>query len=99
MRTGWIWVAMLTGMACHDADDTAVPDVSDLDAAYLFALYCEACHGADGTGTSNGPDITLAPYAPATLVQVIEEGTGRMPRAAATHEEAWAIALWMQDGL
>jgi mono/diheme cytochrome c family protein len=99
MRSTWFWLAMLASTACHDSADTSVPDVSDLDAPYLFALYCEACHGGDGTGTANGPDITGIPYAPETLVQLIQEGTRRMPRAAATYEEAWAIALWIQDGL
>jgi ubiquinol-cytochrome c reductase cytochrome c subunit len=47
----------------------------------LFLVHCASCHGADGTGTSNGPSIVDAGAAAADF----QLRTGRMPLGVSGH--------------
>ena len=58
-------------------DRPALADDPDLvsDGEELFALGCSSCHGLEGEGTDDGPDITDAGEASADF----QLRTGRMP--------------------
>jgi mono/diheme cytochrome c family protein len=62
------------------------------DGAALYATYCAACHGADGTGAS-GPNLLDEVEAgeEAEAITVILEGDGSMPPIPVTEAEAAAI--------
>ena len=74
---------------------TAAPD-----GAELYAGTCAACHGADGTGTSVGPNIARElGKTDAQLIRIILNGEDDMPAQSVSEEEAQAIVDWMRDNL
>lgn len=97
--------------ACNDdpapsTDDTDTTPTDDtdttpaLDGEQLFADTCAVCHNTDGTGTGAGPDITRElGKSDAALINIIRNGTGRMPGQSVTQEEAQAIVDWMKANL
>ena len=84
------FLALLT-IACEEEPDGEA----------LFAAKCAACHGADGTGATSGPDITglVSTLSQSQMEDVILDGIGDMPPILVTEKEAAAIATWAQENL
>ena len=73
----------------------------EADGEALYAAKCAACHGADGTGATSGPDITglVSTLSQSEMEDVILNGVGDMPPILVTEDEAAAIATWAQANL
>jgi ubiquinol-cytochrome c reductase cytochrome c subunit len=71
--------AVLLGIGLHSANATAGEGPRDPDAVErgreLYLIGCASCHGADGGGTSRGPDLRGVGAAAADF----QLRTGRMP--------------------
>jgi mono/diheme cytochrome c family protein len=52
-----IVLALLLVAPAVPAQQPAAPAASAPAGRELFALHCARCHGAEGTGTANGPDL------------------------------------------
>lgn len=79
-------------------EDTAVEPVEDGES--LYADHCASCHGADGHGTSSGPDLVRElHHTDEELVQVILNGKGDMAAVAITEEQAQMIVSWVRENL
>ncbi len=78
-----------------DTDTGGAPD-----GAALYAEHCAGCHGEDGTGTREGPDLTreIGRMTDEQIVQIILNGAGRdeMPAIEVTEAEAQAIVDFMR---
>ena len=82
-----------------DADTDSDTDTDPgLDGEQLYMDNCAECHGTDGRGTREGPDITgeVDRHDDAFLIGVIRNGRERMPAIDVTNEEAQAIVDWMR---
>jgi hypothetical protein len=82
------------------------PEEEKRAVASLFNRYCIRCHGVDGRGTWDIPDVPdftngrwMASRSDAQLARAILEGRGAvMPpfRGALSLEESWAIARYLR---
>jgi mono/diheme cytochrome c family protein len=82
-----------------DTDADTDTDTAAIDGGAVFGDTCAHCHGPDGTGTQNGPDITGELWRPdAQLLRIILDGKNRMPAQPVTEEEAQAVVDWMRAG-
>lgn len=65
----------------------------------LYILYCASCHGADGSGTPNGPPVTgELHHSDEELVRFMLEGKKDMePVEGLSEEDAYTIAAWMRE--
>jgi mono/diheme cytochrome c family protein len=74
--------------------DTAPPPP---DGAALYTATCATCHGADGKGTGENPDITGELGKPDDeLIGIIRNGKGDMPAQTLDDAEALAVIEWMR---
>ena len=63
----------------------------------LYAQYCSACHGQDGTGGADAPGvINHLDDSDDKLVDIIINGFGRMAGIAVTEDEALRIIEYMR---
>ena len=63
----------------------------------LYAQYCSACHGQDGTGGADAPGvINHLDDSDDKLVDIIINGFGRMEGIAVTEDEALRIIEYMR---
>ena len=71
------------------------------DGEALYAAKCAACHGADGTGATSGPDITelVSTLSQSEMEDAILNGIGDMPPILVSEDEAAAITRWAQANL
>lgn len=83
------------------ADSAVDTDTAPPDGGALYVATCVECHGADGRGTDEGPEIltALAEYPDAAILQLILIGYDRMPAQDLTAEEAQAVIDWMRANL
>lgn len=79
--------------------DTDATDTEALDGGELFSTHCSSCHGSDGTGTGNGPNIVgeVSRHSDEDIIDVILNGEDRMPAIEVTEEEAQLIVDWMRE--
>lgn len=63
--------------------------------AQIFATVCAPCHGADGSGTSRGEDLTehVGHHTDEELAAVLAAGGGRMPDPGLMDDQAIADVL------
>jgi mono/diheme cytochrome c family protein len=80
---------MLIGMAALSlAAALAVPAVAQDDAATLYKMKCQVCHGADGKGSPTGTRLgvkafhspEVAKESDADLATIVKDGKGKMPK-------------------
>ena len=58
----------------------------------LYRLHCGACHGEQGEGTDQGPELSHTSHKPDDkILSVILEGKGDMEPVDVSEEEAQAI--------
>ena len=86
-----------------DPEDTNDPNNNDsgsqtLNGAELYDLNCSGCHGADGEGTGNNPNIIQAlNFSNDELSDIIIYGMDAMPAINLTEDEAMAIINYMRS--
>lgn len=88
-----------TGGSDTGGSDTAGDSGTDPgpDGGALFASTCASCHGADGGGTGDGPDIVgEMGRSDSSLLDIIQNGKSDMPGQDVTAAEAQAIIDWMR---
>jgi mono/diheme cytochrome c family protein len=63
----------------------------------IFAVDCSGCHGAEGEGTSRGPELAAQAWGMSVeeVVDTVLDGSGRMEPVDLTIEEAEAVAAWV----
>jgi mono/diheme cytochrome c family protein len=70
--------ALLAPSGC-DPPDTRTADGAP-DGRKIYTLYCEACHGPDGSKPAGAVTLARAAAKPAAALRsVVEQGRGRMP--------------------
>jgi cytochrome c551 len=87
-----------TDSPAESVADSVDSQPQDSEGAALYESICSHCHGVDGKGSNNGPDITgdVSRNSEERLVAVILNGEGRMPPQSVSEEEALAIVQWMK---
>lgn len=65
----------------------------------LYAVHCERCHGADGDGTDDGPELGagVGRHSDGQLVNTILNGEGDMPAIGVTDDEAQLIVDYLRE--
>ena len=77
-------------------------DAGPLDGEQAWLTSCVACHGVDGRGTYQGPDIVwgISSLSVEEVVEVVEFGVGDMePVPGLTEEEVDNVANYVVDVL
>lgn len=97
----------LTTAACSGDDEVVDPtDVTDTDddtaqdftaGATVYADNCAGCHGAEGTGAANGPDLTGLEKNEAEVKDQVLNGGPGMPAIDVTDQEATDVAAYVVD--
>ncbi|MFT7520748.1 MAG: mono/diheme cytochrome c family protein [Kiritimatiellia bacterium] len=79
LRTFAMCLALAASLAGCDDGDT--DDGGLASGEQLFTTRCLSCHGADGTGTDLGPDMTkfLNEHEPTEFKTLVKEGREAMP--------------------
>lgn len=84
-----------------DGDGGATGDGGDTEqsGADLYDGRCQACHGTDGRGTADGPDLLreVENHDDEFLVTVILEGKGDMEPVDVTPAEAQRIVDYLHE--
>lgn len=92
------------------ADDTGTGGTDDstggtdsgttggLDGESLYISNCSSCHGADAMGGNGGPplDREVRMLNDSQLIQIMQNGEGRMPAIDVTTEEGQAIVDYLR---
>ena len=86
-------------------DDPVAPEPLDeeeaVDAEALFGLACGSCHGADGRGTTDGPDLVfrVGDLSVEEVADVVQNGAGVMEPVPLPDEETVVVATWVVEQL
>lgn len=82
-------------------DGGTAGDGGDTEAsgAELYDMHCQVCHGSDGRGTPDGPDLAreVENHDDAFLVTVILEGKGDMEPVDVTPDQAQRIVDYLRE--
>lgn len=101
MRCAGIAVVALSLMACggsgtgDDGRGALLLTGDPQRGAQIFATVCAPCHGADGSGTTQGVDLTehVPGHTDEELVGFLAHGEGRMPDPGLPDDQAIADVL------
>ncbi|MFD1736746.1 cytochrome c551 [Bacillus salitolerans] len=110
MSKKWIGIlfgAMLTLSACGTGDttdqlaggDSAATGGGEVTAAEkIYQKSCSTCHGGKLQG-GVGPQLTQVgnKYSSEEILNIIENGQGRMPKGILQGEDAEAVAVWLAE--
>ena len=77
-----------------DAQPAVLPQ--ETDSGKIYAKSCAICHGAAGEGKGPFPKITGSAKSEEEIVQLLENGKGKMPRFDATAEQRAAMAKYVK---
>jgi cytochrome c551 len=96
MRSLLFLLPVITLIAC------AGDDTDGVDGSAVYSANCAACHGADGTGTAAGADLTerAADLTAAEVEAVVRDGVGSMAgftEAQIDADELTAVAEHVVD--
>jgi mono/diheme cytochrome c family protein len=85
-------VDCLTWVPGDDYDPTAY------DPSALYDQHCAVCHGADGMGVGDNPDVWAElHHTNEELLCALMEGIATMPAVPITAPEAWALLDWLRE--
>ena len=96
----------LFAVACDNGETDPTDDVdtdtdsgtSGVDGATVYANNCQGCHGADGTGTAQGADLTarVPGKSQSDIESVVKDGTGSMgPISSLDDDSVTAVAAYV----
>ncbi len=85
---------------CECDDGTPSTDTAgSTDGAELFFEDCAACHGVEGEGGRNGPDLTekIPNMTDAEVREIITEGEDEMPSFNYAEDQLDALVAWLRE--
>ncbi|KIL46542.1 hypothetical protein KP77_26690 [Jeotgalibacillus alimentarius] len=102
MKKWWLGAALVSSMmlaACGGGEEEAADTGSsagEMDPETIFIGNCAGCHGDNLEGAS-GPNLEEvgSRLSQDEILQVIQEGQGRMPGNLIEGEEAEVVAEWL----
>jgi mono/diheme cytochrome c family protein len=95
-------VAAVLALACGGDEDQGLGALElQGDATrgeQLFALHCAACHGADGSGGSQGVDLReeVPHHSDRELVRIMANGTGIMLAPGLSDQEIADVLAYLR---
>ena len=106
MGRAWTAVAAagVLALACGGPEDVSGLGALELDGdatrgEALFAFHCASCHGADGSGGSQGVDLReeVPHHSDRELVRIMANGTGIMSAPGLTDQEIADVLAYLRE--